>query len=934
MKRTLLITLSLLGLVCTARAQQNSIPADESTIIGKLENGMTYYVRPTANAEGKADFYIVHNVGALQEEARQNGLAHFLEHMAFNGTKNYPDKTMFPFLEAEGVRFGANINAYTSRYETVYHVNSAPVARDSFVDSVLTLLRDWSCDISCEQDALDAERGVISEEWRRRDDTRTRMALKQNSLIYKGSLHTERSVIGTLEVINGFERKDILDFYHKWYRPDLQAIIVAGDIDADKMVSMIKAKFSDIPAAVNPAVKQKCEPAPLDSPLFENMNDPEITYNTLKVFHRQAFPDEQTRSGSAFYRDQLTRQMLSSIIEGRLGEELRKDSCPVRGAVVVTNAFNTDFYVTQFTFTPKSEDKMDDALAFYRSNIDRLIRYGVSSDEVESARFKVRRKLKLDIEVFDKDLTTKEIANACKENFLRGYPCIYTRERNALMNGELESISAEEVNAYIRKMFVESERIYSYSINESKAELIPDKQRMLAVIDSVDRSDIKPEYMNFKQIDLKVADGRDCRIVRESKDKVGKVWTLDNGSKVFWTPSEPVESNTHLAMFVKYESGYGSLDGKGNASERVAISFLDRWGGLRDVSRSEFKSMPQSAGVNLLVDIGRYASRVRVSADEKNCEKAFAIAALQLKDPYFGSEKELGQFKASLLASLKKPVSNTNKFNEEVKKARYGDNPSLSKPTEEEIEAVDMEVVQRVWEQSFSGNAEIYICSDMDEGTVKELVCRYFGSLPQRVRSGEKTERLVPLYKGEGNLTSTVPASSAPKATVKCCFKSETKVNRRQMLALDILDYVMSKRYIDLIREERGGTYSVSFNTEIYPISGYYESCVEFQTRPEMLDLLVADVYDELHRAGWDGISQEEFDNAVKYLRKVHMERQKRIANSVVSKNFERHDQLKYGTCDIYDFDAVVSRIKTSDIEKLARKVYKSDKYRYILIEE
>lgn len=222
----------------------------------------------------------------------------------------------------------------------------------------------------------------------------------------------------------------------------------------------------------------------------------------------------------------------------------------------------------------------------------------------------------------------------------------------------------------------------------------------------------------------------------------------------------------------------------------------------------------------------------------------------------------------------------------------------------------------------------------MDEGTVKELVCRYFGSLPQRVRSGEKTERLVPLYKGEGNLTSTVPASSAPKATVKCCFKSEAKVNRRQMLALDILDYVMSKRYIDLIREERGGTYSVSFNTEIYPISGYYESCVEFQTRPEMLDLLVADVYDELHRAGWDGISQEEFDNAVKYLRKVHMERQKRIANSVVSKNFERHDQLKYGTCDIYDFDAVVSRIKTSDIEKLARKVYKSDKYRYILIEE
>ena len=208
----------------TGRAQ-TVIPDDPELIKGRLENGLTYYIRHNENPAGCADFYIVHNVGSLQEEDNQNGLAHFLEHMAFNGTRHYPDQEILNFLAKDGVRFGYNVNAYTNRTETVYNISSVPLVRESFVDSVLMVLHDWSCDISCEPEALDAERGVISEEWRRKDEPRLRMSAKQNELVYKGSKHAQRSVIGTLEVINGFKPHEILDFYHRWYRPDLQAIV-------------------------------------------------------------------------------------------------------------------------------------------------------------------------------------------------------------------------------------------------------------------------------------------------------------------------------------------------------------------------------------------------------------------------------------------------------------------------------------------------------------------------------------------------------------------------------------------------------------------------------------------------------------------------------------------------------------------------------------
>ena len=345
--KQILSLLAALSLLPCAMAQP--IPADPDFRTGRLENGLTYYLFHNELPAGCADFYIAHNVGALQEEDNQDGLAHFLEHMAFNGTRHYPGKGIMEFLARDGVRFGYNVNAYTSRYETVYNISSVPLVRESFVDSVLLILHDWSCDISCEQQALDDERGVISEEWRQRDDSRTRVSNLQNALIYKGSRQADRTVIGSLDVINGFKREEILDFYHKWYRPDLQAIIIVGDFDVDAMEARVRAGFADIPRAVNPAPKGRFPAAKLDGPLFEDKTDSRLKFNALKLIYKQPYPEEAVRSTEECIRDAFCRNIVSWIVSERLRRLTQQPSCPARSAVLVTNEYAPDYYISLFT---------------------------------------------------------------------------------------------------------------------------------------------------------------------------------------------------------------------------------------------------------------------------------------------------------------------------------------------------------------------------------------------------------------------------------------------------------------------------------------------------------------------------------------------------------------------------------------------------------
>ena len=261
------------------------IPEDQAVRKGTLENGMSYYIRHNEKPKNQADFYILHHVGAIQEEANQQGLAHFLEHMAFNGTKNLPGKQLIEYLESIGVKFGANLNAYTSWDETCYNISDVPVQREGVIDSAMLILHDWSHFIALQPKEIDSERGVISEELRTRDNAQWRATMKMLQAIGKGTRYAERNLIGYLDGLQGFKYSDLEDFYAAWYRPEYQAVVIVGDIDVDQVEAKLKALMSDIPASPATAAQKANIIVPdNEEPIISIYTDKEMNGSQAQIF--------------------------------------------------------------------------------------------------------------------------------------------------------------------------------------------------------------------------------------------------------------------------------------------------------------------------------------------------------------------------------------------------------------------------------------------------------------------------------------------------------------------------------------------------------------------------------------------------------------------------------------------------------------------------
>ena len=917
----------MLSLAAAAQA----IPADPEFRVGKLPNGMTYYLCHNEHPVGCADFYIAHNVGALQEEDSQNGLAHFLEHMAFNGTKHYPAKGLLEFLAKDGVRFGYNVNAYTSRTETVYNISSVPLVRDSFIDSVLLVLHDWSCDISCEQQALDDERGVISEEWRLRDaDTRYAMMIQQNALIYKGSKQAERSVLGTLEIINGFKRQEILDFYHKWYRPDLQAIIVVGDFDVDEMEARVRAKFSDIPAAVNPEPKQRYFPPRLTEPLVADMTDNRIKFNALKIIYKQLYPDSALRNTDDFYRDALSRQIVTAVLGERLRVLVQQKTCPARSAVMVTSEYEPDFFITLFTVTPKNKERITECLEFTHREIRRLLEYGISQGEFESAKLSTAQRFHLDRELNREEIKSEELVKTALEHFVRNHPLVNPAELNEIRNRILSEITLESIMHYPAKMLAESEVIYSTCYNPvEEPGIAPSPAEVLAAIDRVNAEKLEPKFAEQRKLDMTV-NSEPGSIVKKRQDKrLGgyEEWTLSNGVRVYYRQAEPVKNNYHLVSTWRFDTGYRSYPaGRINAS-RFAMAHNNRTVGFHGLEKVELRNCPEMSGVSILThSLQQYAS-VELAAARGKEETAFKAGWLMLMEPYFGKESRLERAKEDKLKQLSRKRNKRDLFNEKCELKVYGNHPWLQQVDSADVEAVNMDLAVESWAREFGDfkNFKVFITSDLDRSAIEDYVCRYVASL-KGTYPYKKTNTPLPrpVLKGYNYLSETNPPEADPVSGVRYSFVSKVKTNTRNIVLSDFLDYIVSARYVNLIREERGGTYHVGFSTDIPDNPALpWQGIVAFQTRPEMTDLLVGDVKAVMDDMAKNGPTAEEMDLACKYIRKRHGEVERKTAMSLGA----QLDRLVYTVLWNRDFDcdydALLDSIKPSEVRDLARRFVK-----------
>ena len=301
--------------------------------IGHLENGLTYYIRHNEKPKDRADFYIVQKVGAILEEDNQNGLAHFLEHMSFNGTKNFPGKQLINFFEKNGVKFGENINAYTALDETVYNLSNVPTTRQEVIDSSLLVLHDWSNYLTLDGKEIDNERGVIREEWRTRAGANRRIWKAANSILFAGSQYAKRDVIGDTAIINHFAYNTLREYYKKWYRPDLQAIIIVGDIDVDKTEALVKQLFSSIPKPVNPAERILYTVPDNDRPIVARITDPEASDIGFMVQYKQTPLSDDVRKSFMGYVIDIENSLISCMQNSRFQEITQKADAPIAYAI-------------------------------------------------------------------------------------------------------------------------------------------------------------------------------------------------------------------------------------------------------------------------------------------------------------------------------------------------------------------------------------------------------------------------------------------------------------------------------------------------------------------------------------------------------------------------------------------------------------------------
>ena len=928
MKRMIfaIVAILTLGMASTASAQinpQQPIPADKEIRIGKLENGLTYYIRHNEKPKGMANFYIVHDVGAIQEEDNQQGLAHFLEHMAFNGTKNYPEKTMIEYLEKIGVKFGANLNAFTSWDLTQYFMTDVPVARESVVDSTLMILHDWSHFINLEEDEIDSERGVIKEELRTRDGASWRSTIEMLKAVGKGTRYAERNLIGHLDGLQNFTYDDIRSFYDKWYRPDYQAVVVVGDIDVDKVEQKIKTIMADIPAPAADAAQKDVIVVPgNDEPIVSIFTDPEMQRSQLQIIYKgQAMPKEY----KGLVMGELINIMqsyISVMINERLSDISRKPNAPFIGAsfqpgggfgICPTLDIVAGQVMTQ-------DGKIVEGYKALLTEMERMRRHGFTEGEWERAKNNLLSSIESQYNSRD-DKEHDAYAEACISNFREGTP-LYDAETEYQLDKQLiEMISCQMINATVQQLY-EPTKNAVITVNSPAKEgvAVPTEAELVAVLKEVVASDIKPFEDNVKKEPLISEDvvlkGSPVKKAKQNEAIGTTEWTLKNGIQVIikQTPYEADAINLEAVA----DGGAAIFADEDYYSAQMLGSVMAS-SGISKFSASDLRKQLSGKQVHVGVGVSTYKHMVEGSATLKDVETLFQLMYLNFTTPRF-TEEDFATLMNRYNAMLANQLTNPDFiFMQNAMKSLYGDNYRRQQLSPELLSSVKLERMADIHSQLYS-NAQGFrftIYGNMSPEELKPLVEKYIGSLPTQKKPSNKffdDEVRV----AQGVVNDFTAKMEQPKVSVFVGFSGKTDFTIKNALTINFLSQALSNRYLKSIREEKGGTYGVSVrgSHNTYPIHHYLMQ-IQFDTNEQMADELTDIVIAEIEKIAAEGPLAEDMDKTREFLLKDYKKNIEQ--NGWWSRTMQQY--YDFGVDYVNDYEDAVNNITSADVQALAKRM-------------
>lgn len=846
------------------------IPMNPKVKYGKLENGMTYYIMANKEPQQRAEFYIVHNVGAILENDDQQGLAHFTEHMAFNGTTHFPGKKLLNFLEHNGVKFGADVNAFTAQEVTCYNISDVPTTRKGLLDSCVMVLCDWSGEISFDHKEIDDERGVIVEELRTRRNASWRARDTKNRLLFEGSKYADRDVIGPMDLLLSFEYQTIKDFYHKWYRPDLQAIVIVGDFDADEMEARVKKFASAIRVPKDRTPKPVYEIPVAKGFRFGSYTDPEMPMTTLDLTFRHA-PDFDKPKNIGNLHEELLREVAIACFNERMSELAQKKDAPF---LMAQNSYGSIVHPMDI-YTLVVVPKPGQLVPAYKALVteaQRAIQHGFLPSEIARVTSDLTRQYQTAYDEREKSSNSSFIW-ACFGHFTSNssMPDIETEVQLAIPM--LASMEAEEVNEMFKSLMPSRDVLCFVSAPESEKATIPTAEQAREIYNSICESKLEPWKDNTKNEPLIAELPTAGKIVSEkSNKKFGSTeWTLDNGMKVIVKPTDFKEDEVQLQAVG--DGGYSALADDDIYSAQL-LGTLVSMSGLGNFDAIELNKLTAGKRVSAQAGVARFESYVVGSSAAKIDELELMLQEVHLlfTKPRFDPDAFSSMMdRVSTLYKNRENDPNTI-FSRRLTLMLNNDNKRSEPLSSETLKKVNFERMQAIYKQLIDGaqNFKVYIVGNVNLAQLKPLVCQYLGSLPKGEKRMWKDDKLR--YPSSALSSTFQQKMETPKTRVAIAYGAAAKYTLENMVNVDAIEHVLGLRNTEEIREKEGGTYGVNVKgTLALRPEASARILMAFDTDPEKADPLVPKV-ESLFAALGDEIKDDDVLKAKLHFLKSHGE--------------------------------------------------------------
>lgn len=897
---------------------QQPLPNDPAVRVGKLENGMTYYIRHNALPEGRAEFHLATNVGAVQENDQQDGLAHFLEHMCFNGTKNLPDKMLLEYLQSIGAEFGRNINAATGYETTTYMLNNIPVSREGIIDTCLLVMHDYSHFVTCDPEEIDKERGVILEEKRTRNTASWRNYQKARKFYFGNTVHSQRTLIGSEEQLKTFKPEVLVDFYKTWYRPDLQALIVVGDIDVDQIEAKIKERFADIPAPVNPKAKDVVMIPENEEPIVGIITDPEATDSEIELLWKSVPMPEQYNNTDVAYMTEYIKSIIYYVMMERFNDITSKPGAPYLSGLFGTGKMCETMEAAIGRLSFKEGEALTALKAFY-TEIEKMKRYGFTDAEVERAKAKLLSYAERAAEGAD-TRESYEFVDELIDNFCDNMPYMEPQVELQLMQALGAQLNADIINQIVPQLITENNFVVIYTGPEKEGLVHPTEAELLAVINEVKASEIEAnaaEEATEPLLDPATLKG--AAVKKEAKTIYGATeWTLKNGLRVVVLPTDHKKDEVSFSL---YKDGGMSLiptEDLPSFEDNIHILFTMN-SGVSKFDKSTLRKMlaGKQAYANPFID--NYRHGITGGGTPKDLETALQLMYLSFVDPRF-DENEYNVGIDQLRAILPNYLEQSSfKFQKELNSVIYGNSPRRIIISEEVLEKANLATIEKNYRKLFNdvAGATLVIVGNVNLDELKPLVEKYAGSLPK----GKKALNWVDQKNGivDGEIIHSFQAKmEAPKSTVFHVYKADMPVDVKTEAVLDAANYILDMIYTTTLREEEGGTYGASSHMSVSkkPVDQILIQ-VMFDTNPESAAKLSALAVDGLKKLATEGPTADQLNKAILNAQKNIPE--SRISNSYWMSNINNF--LEYGNDQDKEYEEAVKSITAEDIKTVLQAI-------------